>query len=270
MPKGSRNSGAARGYFLGQLPGDQFDEARTYEEEAGVDRFEPPGSGRGEPVPALEAEAHLDRIAWRLDGQLQEEPETIPFAEPVPAPQSGDDTDVSAGTVPPSGTPRTDSAARKPRARRRRLRVALLMAVAAALVTGTGVYVATSAQGGHEPPSTRSFGRQSPSTTVVVGPTSTLGAVHTELAPESPTMSTSLPTAPQGTSSTRSSTSGTGGPAEAPSSPATSSPGAPPTTAPPPSAAGEAKCAKCCKSSAPSVPPGNSNRCRLGETGGGR
>jgi hypothetical protein len=264
MPKDSRNSRAARGYFLGQLPGDQFDDARTPEdEEPGIERFERPGSGHGEPGPGPEDEGHLSRIAWSLDGRPQE-PETIPFAEPVRAPQAGDDTDVSAGTVPPAAAPRTDGAARKRRAGRRRLRVALLVAVAAALVTGTAVYVATSAQGGDKPPSTRSFGRQSPSTTVAAAPASTLGAVHTEPAPEPPTASTSLPRAPQGTSFARSSASGTGGPAEALSSPATNSLEAPPTTAPPPSAPGEAKCAKCCKSSAPRVPPGNPNRCRGG------
>jgi hypothetical protein len=230
----------ARSLFLGQLPDDQPNDVWA-DDPADFEGFEPDLSLETEIVEPVEIPA----------GESEQFPAPA-VDEPI-----GDATvpvpPVATAAVPRIGERDARRAARNRRARIRRSRIAVVVGVVAAVVTGTAVYVGTTANGSDQRagrPTSTSFERQSSSTTATTATTAGASdaAPGTEPAPDpaaGAAAPASSPGAPGGTSPSQVGAAGTGG------GPATSRP-APGTTGAPPSS-----------DAPPSSPPPRSPTCQL-------
>jgi hypothetical protein len=246
--EGSEESApTTRGFFLGQLPEDEPDDA--WAGDVWVDGSPEGGEVDGDdPDGVLEdGEQELDPFATSFETNLQDPVATagdeteLSFASVADEP-----TQVAAGAVPSVSARRIERAARRQRGRARLSRVAVVAGVVAALAAGTAVFVGTHANAGDQRASrsaSTSIEPQPSSTTVTTTP-GTDAAPGTEPAPDpSATPGSAAPTAPQGTSSA---------PARAPGSPAPTSTRAPGSTAAPPNSAAP-----------PSSPPPRSQMCQV-------
>jgi hypothetical protein len=222
----------ARGYFLGQFPDDDLDDAWTTPDEP---------SGEADDLrfaAALEeAEPHLDGIEVSRDTEVhdrkdagahqQEQSRVTAMIEP-------DDAATAAMRPVRRAAPRRSTSRR--RTRRRRSRVAALVTVVAVLLAGTGLYVRGQADAVdkrvHRPTST-SLDQQSTPTTADAAPSDATPSTESAATPVVPGSS---PGPPRGTSSSRSPGPTTGSPSESTSATAPGATSAPPADTSPPSA----------------------------------
>ena len=244
--EGSEESASTtRGFFLGQLPDDEPDDAWA---------DDPPdvGEADGGDLDGMlqDVGRHFDDLATSFETERQDPVATADDATELSFASVADEpTKVVTGAVSSVGARQAQRAARKRRGRARLSRVAVVAGVVAALAGGTAVYVGTHAKAGDQR-ATRSTSTsvepQSSSTTptTVTTMAGTDAAPGTEPAPDSAAVpGSAAPASTQGRSSA---------PVAAPGGAAPTSPRAPGTTAAPPSSAAP-----------PNTPPPRSPMCQL-------
>jgi hypothetical protein len=222
----------ARGYFLGQFPDDDLDDAWTKPDEP---------SGEADDLRFAEAldevERHLDRLEVSRDTAVhdrkdagvhqQEQSRVTAMIEP--------DTATTVAMRPVRGAVPRRSTSRR-RTRRRRSRGAALVTVVAVLLAGTGLYVRGQPDAVDKRarrPTSTSIEQPSTPTTAETAPSDATPSTESAATPVGPGSS---PSAPRGTSSSRSPGPTTGSPTESTSATAPGSTGAPPTDTSPPRA----------------------------------
>jgi hypothetical protein len=234
-----------RGFFLGQLPEDEPDDAWADERPDGGE-----GDG-GDPDVVLEDGGQdLDPLATSFETELQAPVATADDETELSLAAAADEpTQVAAGAVPSVSARRIQREARRRRGWARLSRVAVVAGVVAALAAGTAVYVGTHAKADDQQArrSTSTSSEPKSSSTTPTTATTTAGSVAapgTEPAPDPAGVpGSAAPASPQGRSSA---------PVGAPGGAAPTSPRAPGTTAAPPSSA-----------SPPNTPPPRSPMCQV-------